>query len=135
MPFVLDCSMAMAWVFPDEANPGTDSLRDSLIEDFAFVPGLWPIEVANVLLVATRRGRIATGDWVRVQSGLDSLPIEVDSETALRAMTSALPLAHQHNLSVYDAVYLELALRMDLPMATLDKALGAACRTAGVKVL
>lgn len=135
MPFVLDCSLAMAWVFPDESSATADALRDSLVNDIALVPTLWPIEVANVLLMATRRGRISADDWPRIQADLDTLPIQVDPETPDWVLKKALPLAHQHGLSVYDAVYLELALRMELPVATLDKKLGAACHAAGVKVL
>ena len=57
MPFVLDCSVTMAWVFPDEASEATGRLRDSLTGDRAFVPSLWLVEVGSVLLAATRRGR------------------------------------------------------------------------------
>ena len=62
MAFVLDCSVTTAWVFPDEANDATERLRESLIEESAFVPALWPIETGNVLLMATRRERITTSD-------------------------------------------------------------------------
>ena len=58
MSFVLDCSMTIAWVFADEATESTNALRDSLITDIAVVPVLWSVEVLNVLLIATRRGRI-----------------------------------------------------------------------------
>lgn len=135
MPFVLDCSVTMAWVFADEANPVTDGFRDSLIDDMAVVPQLWPVEVANVLLVATRAGRIQSKDWPRIHADLQALPIQVDPETHERAFQSALPLAHRHKLSVYDAVYLELAQRLELPLATLDKKLRSACREAGVKTI
>jgi hypothetical protein len=74
MAFVLDCSMTMAWVFPDEATVATDQLRDALLETRAFVPALWPIETANVLLVATRRGRVAQDEWPGVLAHLDALP-------------------------------------------------------------
>ena len=76
--FVLDCSVTMSWVFPDEASEATDRLRESMIEGRAFVPALWPVEVGNVLLTATRRGRISAGEWPRIRAGLDALPIEID---------------------------------------------------------
>ena len=135
MPFVLDCSVTTAWVFSDEANANTDALRESLIDDLAVVPVLWSIEVANVLLVATRRGRIKTPDWQRIRSDLEALPIHVDLETHGRALQTALPLAHRLQLSVYDAVYLELAQRLKLPLATLDQKLAEACRKANVEVI
>ena len=135
MAFVLDCSMTMAWVFPDEASESTDALRESLIKHSAIVPVLWPIEVGNVLLVATRRGRITADDWPRIRDDLEALPIHVDPESCDRVLDTVLPIANQHELSVYDAVYLELALRLGMPLATLDQKLTAAGKAAGVEVL
>ena len=134
MAFVLDCSVAMAWVFPDEASEGTERLRDSLIDGKAFVPSLWPVEVGSVLLSATKRGRIRADEWPGICASLDALPIEVDPVSASRVWGRALALASEHGLSVYDAVYLELALRMRLPLATLDRSLADAARTAGADV-
>ncbi len=135
MPFVLDCSMTMAWAFPDEATKQSAVLRDSLLEDYALVPTLWPIEVANVLLVATRGKRMRESDWPKLLADLTALPIEVDGETSERALSDSLQVARRYDLSAYDAVYLELALRRKLPLATLDKRLKRACRRAGVDVL
>ena len=135
MAFVLDCSMTMAWVFPDEANESTNALRESLLKDYAVVPVLWPIEVGNVLLVATRRGRITEDDWPRIRDDLQALPIDVDPESGDRVLDTVLPIANEHELSVYDAIYLELALRLGLPLATLDKKLIAAGKTAGVEII
>jgi len=135
MPFVVDCSVTMAWVFPDEATEATNALRESLVNDLVVVPELWPIEVGNVLVVATRRGRIRAQDWKQIHGDLTSLPIEIDPETRERVWDAIMPLAFKHNLSVYDATYLELAIRLRLPLATLDKQLRAACRPAKVEVL
>ena len=135
MPFVLDCSQTMAWIFPDEATPASDALRDSLLQDVAVVPALWHLEVGNVLLVALRRGRIQAADLTRIQAALQALPIEVDYEVPERVWKSILPLATQHGLSAYDAAYLELAIRLQLPLATLDQDLRAACATAKVKAI
>ena len=132
MPFVLDCSVAMAWVFADEATEATARLRDSLIDDRAFVPSLWPIEVGSVLLAATKRSRLRADEWPAVCASLEALPIEIDPVSASRVWGPALALASEHNLSVYDAMYLELALRMRLPLATLDRALAAAAQAAGL---
>lgn len=134
MAFVLDCSVTMAWLFPDEATDATDRLRDSLVEDRAFVPPLWPVEVANVLLAATRRGRIRVDEWPQVCGHLDMLPIEIDPVSTSRVWSAVLDLADQRGLSAYDAMYLELATRMRMPLATLDRALAAAGRAAGVDV-
>ena len=134
MSLVLDCSVTMAWIFRDEATDATDRLRDALIETSAFVPSLWPIETANALLVATRRGRIAQDEWPGVRVHLDALPIEVDPVSASRTWGATLDLASVHGISVYDAMYLELAVRMRMPLATLDRALRAAGQSQGVDV-
>jgi len=133
MAFVLDCSVALAWLFPDESTKETDHLRDSLVEGRAFAPALWPIEVANVLLVATRRGRVNPDEWEQIYANLEALPIEIDPVSTTRVWGRTLRLANAHRLSVDDAMYLELALRMRLPLATLDRALGEAARTEGLE--
>lgn len=133
MAFVLDCSVTMAWVFSDEATETTNRLRESLIEDSAFVPSLWPVEVGNVLLMATRRGRIARDEWLAIQASLEALPINIDPVATDRVWGAAMELADVHRISVYDAVYLELALRLRLPIATLDRALAAAAQAAGAE--
>ena len=133
MAFVLDCSVTMAWVFPDEASEATARLRDSLVEDRAFVPSLWPVEVGSVLLAAARRHRIRTDEWPDICASLDDLPIEVEQVSTARVWGTALALADQYRLSIYDATYLELARRLRLPLATLDRALAAAGQAAGVE--
>jgi len=135
MPFVLDCSTTMTWVFADEQSETTDAIRDSLLHDHALAPALWPIEVANVLLAATRRGRLDRKDWIQVTSQLISLPINIDTASVETIFQQALPLAEEHTLSVYDAMYLELALRTGLPLATNDKALAHAARSNAINVL
>ena len=135
MAFVLDCSVTMAWIFPDEATDATDRLRDELLGTRAFVPALWPVDTANALLVATRRGRMSQDEWPEIRAHLDALPIDVDPLSATRTWGAALDLANAHDISVYDAMYLELAMRMRMPLATLDQRLGAAGRAAGANVL
>ena len=132
MAFVLDCSLTMAWIFADEATESTERLRESLIEESAVVPAQWPIEVGNVLLVATRRGRIHADDWPFLRASLEALPIEIDPLSVARVWGPALELARAHGLSVHDAMYLELAFRLRLPLATSDRALGEAARAAGL---
>ena len=135
MTFVLDCSVTMSWVFPDEASDATDRLRESMLEGRAFVPALWPVEVGNVLLTAIRRGRITADECPGICASLDALPIEIDPVSKSRTWGATLVLAHKHRLSGYDATYLELAVRMQQPLATLDRALGDAGRAEGLDVL
>jgi predicted nucleic acid-binding protein len=130
--FVLDGSMAVAWCFPDEHAPHPQSVLDSLAAVRAVVPTLWHLEVANVLLVGERRGRCTQANTVTWLNFLASLPIDVDPETTARAWGDTLNLARTHNLTVYDAAYLELAVRLGLPIATLDTQLQAAAAVARV---
>lgn len=134
MAFVLDCSVALNWILPDEESQGGKVL-DMLANEGAVVPEVWPLEVANALLVARRRGRLKEADIERALSDLAELPIEVDPETHRQALNATMALATRHKLSSYDAAYLELARRRRLPMATLDAKLRSACKSAGVRVL
>lgn len=135
MPFVLDCSMTMAWIFPDEVTQNSESVRDSLVMDFALVPALWFHEVGNVLCSATRRGRIDRKDWSSIQENLSELPIETDEESHHHVLSSVLPLAFRLGLSVYDASYLELAIRHGLPLATLDRELVTKAQGINIKII
>jgi predicted nucleic acid-binding protein len=131
---VLDCSAVLPWVFGDEATAATDRLLGEMGAGAeAVVPGLWHLEVGNVLVGAMKRKRIDQAGVEAFVTLLQELEIAVDPETSVRAWGKTLDLAQQHRLSVYDAAYLELALRRGLPLATLDKALAGACRAAGVK--
>ena len=134
MAFVLGCSVTMAWVFPDEASASTDALQESLVEDSAFVPALWPGETGNVLLTATRRGRIAKDDWRQIRESLQALPINIDPVSTDRVWGAVLDLADANRISADDTMYLELALRLRLPLATLDRELAAAAQASGVEV-
>lgn len=129
----VDWSVTKAWVFPDEANDATDRLRESLIDESAFVPALWPIKTGNVLLVATSRQRITMSDWARIRADLEASPIEVDHVSTSRVWGAVLDLAETHRISVYDVMYLELALRMRPPPANLDRALEVAAHAAGTE--
>lgn len=135
MSFVLDCSAVIPWVFGDEATPSTDLLLDEMAGgQKAWVPEIWRLEVGNVLIGAMRKKRIDQAGAEAFLSQLQELEIFVDPETSARAWGKTLDLAQLHGLSTYDAAYLELALRRAAPLATLDKALANACRTAGVEL-
>ena len=134
--FVLDGSAALSWGFADEATPAGDTLlREVQGGRRAWVPALWHLEVANAMLSAKKRGRIDQAGTEKFFATLQGLGIELDDQTMALAWSKTLNLGENYGLSVYDAAYLELALRLGLPLATRDKALRAACAKAGVKVL
>lgn len=132
---VLDGSVTLAWLLADEQPAAAAQVLDRVVEDGAMAPGLWPLEVGNALLVAERRGRLSHRHRTQALQGLAGLPIAIDDETAGRAWRETLALAETHRLTLYDAAYLELAVRRSLPLATLDGALRAAAVTAGVPLL
>jgi predicted nucleic acid-binding protein len=128
--------MTMAWCLEDEATPFTDRVCDSLSTDSqAIVPSIWPLEVANVFLIAERQSRIAEAKVARFIALLKSLPIEIDYETPRRSWSDILALAREYRLSSYDAAYLELAMRQRIPLATLDAPLRRAATRLGVSLL
>ena len=135
MSFVLDNSVALAWCFEDEHTPAIIGALDRVSEAGAVVPQLWPIEAVSGLLTAERRGRITGVERQRLAGFLRALPISVEDQTASQAWTTTAHLAEQHRLSAYDAIYLELAMRLGLPLATTDKALAAAAKAVGVALL
>ena len=129
---VIDSSVSIAWCFPDEQDDYSQSVLDDLATRRAFVPYLWHLEVANTLLVGERRKRSSRANTVTWLGFLASLPITVDEETRLHAFGNTMSLARDHNLSAYDAAYLELAMRRGLPLATLDAKLKVAAHAVGV---
>lgn len=130
--FVLDTSVTMAWCFDDESNSYADAVLGQLAESTALAPGIWPLEVSNVLVIAERRKRMTKADSVRFQELLQELPIRVEVSTPQRIFGAILDLARAQNLSTYDASYLDLAMRTGLPIATLDDALRPAAKRCGV---
>jgi predicted nucleic acid-binding protein len=130
--FVLDGSITLAWAFEDETDAYAEQVADLLAEVPAVVPTVWPLEVANALLVGERRKRTTEAKVGQFLTLLATLPIRVDEQTTLRAWQETLQLARTHTLSVYDAAYLELALRRGLPLASLDAKLKTAAAAVGV---
>lgn len=130
--FVLDASSVLAWCFEDEAGPEVDAMIERAAAEGALVPSLWPLEVANALVAAERRNRIARTDSESFVSLLEELPITIDASTAAHAFRETIILARDHGLSAYDAAYLELALRAELPLATNDRTLRRAATALGV---
>ncbi len=130
--FVLDNSIVMSWCFQDEASAYADAVLDALEDSEAIVPSVWPLEVANVLLVAEGKQRLARADTARFVTLVRSLPIMVEDETPDRILGEILALARDYGLSCYDASYLDLAVRTSLPIATLDEDLSKAAKRCGV---
>ncbi len=121
--FVLDASVAVAWCFNDESTTGALALLDRLRTGSGHVPALWELEIGNILLGAERRKRITRARSVEFVGLLGELDIRVDSDLPGRAFQNMLPLARERGLTTNDATYLELAMRLGLPLATKDKAL------------
>ena len=133
--FVVDCSVAMAWLFNDEATPKTAALLNRLATETALVPAWWFIEITNVLAMAEGRGRITATQSDAFIADLGKLGIDRDDEAPDRAFTYLLPLCRTHRLTSYDAIYLDLAVRRNLPLATLDDALRKTAKKLGVRLL
>ena len=125
----------MAWYFTDEITPATEDLLERVSETGATVPWLWPLEAANALLMAERRRRITAIDRREFLELLRALPITLDEDGASQVWTKTTQLAERFHLTVYDAVYLELADRLKLPLATLDNDLRTAAEGLGVPLL
>jgi predicted nucleic acid-binding protein len=132
--FVVDNSVVMSWCFEDEGNHYAEAVLESLESAEAFVPAIWPLEVGNVLLVAERKSRLSQASVVRFLALLGGLPITVEQETPERMLREIVAIAREHGLSTYDASYLDLAMRHDLPLATQDTSLAKAAKKCKVPV-
>ena len=130
MPFVLDNSVVCGWFLDNQATPYSDAIIERLRVDRATVPSLWELEFTNVLRTACLRQRMTAEAAQRVIALIVSLPIDVDRQPVPASETFALAL--RFGLSTYDAAYLELALRLQLPLATRDGPLRAAALASGV---
>ena len=134
--FIADASATLPWCFADEATPWTEGLLDRLQGgEEMVVPAHWPMEVMNGLIMAVRRKRIDLDRVARFATDLASLTIRIEPPCAAALWHTVLGMANQHDLTVYDAAYLELALRAGLPLATLDGDLQRAARSEGVTLL
>ena len=131
---VIDASVALAWCFPDEATDYADGVLVALDGRTAMVPAIWSLEITNALLVGERRKRIRQPEVRRFVELLKGLSILEDGQPFADTVSNILPLAREHDLSAYDAAYLDVAIRHGAPLATLDKALQKAGRAAGVKI-
>ena len=135
MSLVLDCSATLAWVYGDETTEAVRNVFETVTDSGGWVPGLWRLEVANVLEMGVRRGWHDATFRDATLADLALLPIEIDAETNQHAWAATARLASRHGLTLYDAAYLELARRRDVPLATLDLELRAAALAEGVPLL
>lgn len=134
--FVVDASVGFAWVYQDQATPETDQLLNAVAAGATvIVPALWYLEMSNVLLIAQRRRRLTPVQRQAALEKLTALQFTVDEEGARHAFGKTSELAEKYGLTIYDATYLELALRRSLPLATRDKSLKTAARQCSVKAL
>ncbi|MBU2743233.1 MULTISPECIES: type II toxin-antitoxin system VapC family toxin [Acidithiobacillus] len=135
MTFIADASMTLAWCFRDETAEFPNRVRERLLVEGLCVPAHWALEVCNALLAGARRGRITMPELRELLPDLRLLPEAIDHQTDAAAWSATLDLADEHGLTIYDAAYLELALRKKLPLATLDKQLLAAALAVGVALV
>ncbi len=133
--FVLDCSVAISWCLVDESDDYAEAVLEIMPNAEAFVPGIWALEIANTLLVAERRNRMNPEQTQRAIRFLESLFIQIDPLTETQALSDTLILGREQRLAAYDAAYLELALRLELPLATIDIRLAEAAKRCGVTLL
>jgi predicted nucleic acid-binding protein len=130
---VVDASVTIAWLFDEDA--GTAKLKRPLERSELVAPWLWRLEIANAVLVRERRKVLTEAQALRILQLVDELPIELIAEPALRTVSGLAQTARPHQLSSYDAVYLDLAIRFGLPLFTRDKNLRAAASRAGISLV
>jgi predicted nucleic acid-binding protein len=135
--FVLDASVALAWVLDNPIPDYAARVRQAILSgERALVPTLWHLEIANGLVTAERRRDLSNAD---VEAALEEIQITagqaIDTDESPVRVHEAFVSARSHQLTAYDAVYLELALRERLPLATLAKGLRAAATKAGIRPL
>lgn len=135
MAIVIDASMTLSWHFADEDSAVGRRLLTRAIEEGVVVPAHWPAEVANGVLTGERGKRADLASAARLPMLIEQLRVELDREGGDAALSAVLPLARATGLTIYDALYLELAERRGLPLATFDGDLAKAARKAGVEVL
>jgi len=130
----VDASVALAWCFPDESSEEAGGVLVKLKGQTILVPAVWVLEISNALLVGERQKRLRQLEISRFVGLLGGLSVLQDSQTVSESVVKILPLARDYGLSAYDAAYLELAIRHNAPMATLDGSLHKAARKAGVPI-
>lgn len=132
--FVVDASMTLAWCFDDETTVETDGVLRRLLLEGAMAPAHWSLEVGNGLRFGERRGRIDRAKLAASEAFLSDLQVDI-VPVDVPATVRAIQLARRHDLTVYDAAYLDLAMTRGLGLATIDRELRSACRKERVLVI
>lgn len=135
MSLVLDASITLAWTYADENTDAVLRVFEIVKSEGALVPALWRWEIANVLEMNAKRGRHGRDFSYEALAALALFPILVDAQCVENAWLDTVSLAERHGLTVYDAAYLELAIRRKIPLATLDRELRAAAESERVKII
>jgi predicted nucleic acid-binding protein len=134
--FIVDASVGFAWAYQGQATLETDRLLNEVAAGATVVvPALWYLEMSNVLLIAQRRRRLTAIQRKAALEKLAAMQFMVDEEGTRHAFGKTSDLAEKHGLTIYDATYLELALRRSLPLASRDEALTNAAKQCGLKTL
>lgn len=134
--FVADASVAISWSSPTQATEATDRLLDDILGGaLPVVPPLWLYEISNALLLLCRRKKITAADYSEARLLLSRLRFSIDSEGMGFVATRVADLALEHDLTVYDAAYLELAIRQRIPLASRDRNLNLVAQRLGVVLL
>ena len=133
--FVLDNSVVMSWCFEDEKTAYCRKILECMTEARSIVPSLWPFELANVLLMAEKKKRLSPAKVHQFLRYLEKLPIDIDQTSVSELVEGCLDIARHHDLTAYDAAYLFLAVREQIPLATFDTALIKAARKLNIEIL
>jgi predicted nucleic acid-binding protein len=132
---VVDCAAILAWALEEQTPETSLPVLERVASHGAIVPGIWPLEIGNALIIALRQRRLTSERFDKVLANIKELRIEMDKQTNHFAFSRILSLARRHRLTTYDAAYLELAARSGLPLATYDRELAVAANDEGVLVL
>jgi predicted nucleic acid-binding protein len=135
MTLVLDDSATAAWLHPEEVTPALVGLFNEIADSYVWVPNLWHLEIANIFHMRVLKGKYPARERDEYLAAVAKLRVRVNEDTSLFAWQKTLELAKSHRLTLYDAAYLELAIRRDVPLATLDRDLRAAATREGVPLL
>ncbi len=135
MSIVIDASVTLSWYFEDEATAAADEVLDRVVRAGAIVPPLWRLEVANAFQTGIRRKRVDPKFRDQSLADLAQMPIALDGDTDAYVWTATLGLSDRHGLTLYEACYLELAQRLNLPLATRGEQLRTAGRALGLTLL
>lgn len=131
MPLIVDCSVALAWSVISQASPLTREAEIEVQKNGGAVPFIFPIEIGNSLLMLERRGKLTAEHVATALDGLEKIGLDVDAAVLEDVPATLIPLARKYRLTLYDAAYLELALRLQFPLATRDEDLLSAARVSG----